>query len=87
MGQDVNINKLFHCVYALYYHLVICTKYRRKCIDADMLKRLRDIAALRCRGWRGELVEFNGEAVTAHPLRRHDSAYRTLSACGRSDSS
>ena len=68
MGQDVNIHKLFHCVYALYYHLVICTKYRRKCIDADMLKRLRDIAALRCRGWRGELVEFNGEADHIHLL-------------------
>lgn len=68
MSQEVNIRKLFHCVYALHYHLVICTKYRRKCIDADILRRLKEIAELRCRDWRGELVEFNGEADHIHLL-------------------
>lgn len=52
---------LFHCVYSLSYHLVLVTKYRRKCITAPMLARLREIAEQRCRDWRGELIEFNGE--------------------------
>jgi putative transposase len=60
MSQDVNFNKLFRCVYALSYHLVIATKYRRKCITAPMLTRLREITEQRCRDWRGTLVEFNG---------------------------
>jgi putative transposase len=50
-----------HCVYALSYHLVIVTKYRRKCISAPMLERLREITEQRGRDWRGKLVEFNGE--------------------------
>lgn len=68
MGSDVNIHKLFHCVYALHYHLVLVTKYRRKCITAPMLTRLREISEQRCKDWRGELVEFNGEADHVHLL-------------------
>jgi len=34
--QASPISKLYHCVYALYDHLVICTTYWRKCIDAAM---------------------------------------------------
>jgi putative transposase len=58
MSQDLNFNKLFHCVYALSYHLVLVTEYRRKCITAPMLTRLREISEQRCRDWRGTLVEF-----------------------------
>jgi putative transposase len=35
-------------VYALHYHLVLVTKYRRKCITGSMLDRLREIIAQRC---------------------------------------
>jgi putative transposase len=48
---DVNFNKLFHCVYALSYHLVLATKYRRKRITPPMLTRLREITEQRCRDW------------------------------------
>lgn len=68
MAKNVNITKLFHCVYALHYHLVIVTKYRRECITVPMLLRLREISAQRCKDWRGELVEFNGEADHVHLL-------------------
>lgn len=68
MAKNVNITKLFHCVYALHYHLVIVTKYRRECITVPMLLRLREISAQRCKDWRGELVEFNGEADHIHLL-------------------
>ena len=39
-----------------------------KCIDAEMLNRIKKIADLRCRGWGGRLMEFNGEADHVHLL-------------------
>lgn len=33
----MQISKLHHCVYALNYHLVLVTKYRRKCLTSSML--------------------------------------------------
>lgn len=68
MSEQASFSKLYHCVYALSYHLVICTKYRRKCLDAAMLARLREIAAMRCTDWGGRLIELNGEADHAHLL-------------------
>ncbi len=35
---------------------------------APMLTRLREIIELRCRDWRGTLVEFNGESDHIHIL-------------------
>src|SRR5690625_1205253 len=32
-----------HSAFLLYYHLVLSTKYRRRCIDAQMLERLEDL--------------------------------------------
>ncbi len=68
MSQNVKFRKLYHCIYALNYHLVMVTKYRRKCITAPMLGRLREIAAQRCKDWGGELIEFNGEPDHVHIL-------------------
>jgi len=59
---------LFRCVYALTYHLVLVTKYRRACITRPMLDMLQDIVAQRCKDWGGELMEFNGEADHVHAL-------------------
>ena len=41
MSGQAEFSKLYHCVYALHYHLVMVTKYRRKCITAPMLARFR----------------------------------------------
>lgn len=68
MVQNVKFAKLFHCVYALNYHLVLVTKYRRRCITKAVLDRLREIVAQRCKDWGGELIEFNGEADHVHIL-------------------
>ena len=68
MAKNVNMRRLFHCVYALHYHLVLVTKYRRKCITGSMLDRLREIIARRREDWGGELIEFNGEADHVHVL-------------------
>lgn len=62
------INYLYHCVYNLHYHLVVVTKYRRKCITAAMLKRLKIICTELTEKWGCELVEFNGEADHLHLL-------------------
>src|SRR3954452_20636998 len=68
MSSQAEFSKLYHCVYALHYHLVMVTKYRRKCITAPMLARFREIAGARCTGWGGKLMEVNGEPDHVHLL-------------------
>ena len=58
----------FHAVYNLKYHLVLVTKYRRKCITKDMLNRLHDIFKEQCVHWSVQLLEFNGEEDHVHLL-------------------
>lgn len=57
-----------HCVYNLKYHLVLVTKYRRKCFTGEMLDRLETICREQCANWEIELVEFGGEADHVHLL-------------------
>ena len=62
-----------HAKYDLKYHLVLVTKYRKKCITKDMLKRLEEVIKDICKRWDVELLEFNGEEghihllISAHP--------------------
>ncbi|NLY63843.1 MAG: IS200/IS605 family transposase [Alcaligenaceae bacterium] len=58
----------YHCVYSLTYHLVLVTKYRRKCFTSDMLDRLKIITTDLCQKWEVELLAFNGEADHVHLL-------------------
>ena len=60
--------QLYHCTFNLNYHLVIVTKYRRKCITAPMLQRLKIICKTLTKKWECELLEFNGEADHLHLL-------------------
>nr|WP_308189919.1 transposase [Nostoc sp. XA010] len=48
--------------------MVLVVKYRRKAIDAEILKRLREIIADTLKKWDCELLEFNGEADHVHLL-------------------
>jgi putative transposase len=57
-----------HCVYALNYHLVIVTKYRRKCLTGAMLTEIERIARERALAWEGSLIEMDGEADHVHLL-------------------
>jgi len=68
MGKQQDVNRLYHCVYSLNYHLVLCTKYRRKCITKPMLVRLREVFNQTLKKWDGLLVEFNGESDHVHLL-------------------
>lgn len=58
----------YHCVYKLTYHLVLVTKYRRKCFTDEMLNRLEEIVRKNCQDWEIDLLEFNGEADHIHLL-------------------
>lgn len=53
---------------ALNYHLVLVTKYRRKCLTAPMLEIIERLARERCASRDCELIECNGEAVHVHLL-------------------
>lgn len=50
------------------YHLVLVTKYRRKCFTKEMLERLESIARNICEKWDVELSEFGGERDHVHLL-------------------
>lgn len=58
----------YHCVYDLKYHLVIVTKYRKKCFTEQILERLNEIASELCQKWEIDLIEFGGEADHIHLL-------------------
>ena len=58
----------YHCVYKLTYHLVLVTKYRKKCLSNEILNRLEEIVKKNCGDWEIDLLEFNGEADHIHLL-------------------
>lgn len=58
----------YHCVYKLKYHLVLVTKYRRKCFTNAMIDRLEAICRDLCCKWEVGLDEFGGEADHLHLL-------------------
>jgi len=55
-------------VYDLSIHLVLVTKYRKKVITPEILKRLGEIFAATAEKWECEVTEFNGEADHVHML-------------------
>lgn len=58
----------WHCVYSLHYHLVLVTKYRRKCFTKKMLERLEEICKHISSLWDIDLLEFGGEEDHIHLL-------------------
>ena len=68
MDKRQELKTLYHCTYSLYYNLVLVTKYRRKCITAQMLARLKEIFSETAQKWECELLEFNGEPDHVHLL-------------------
>ncbi len=62
------LKRLHHCVYALNYHLVLVTEYRRPTLTAPMLEAFKAMAAERAAAWRGQLIEASGEPDHVHLL-------------------
>ena len=71
-----------HAAFSLYYHLVLTTKYRHKCLTAEMRARMREIITDVLSTWRCELVEFNGEQDHVHLLLRAHPALNLASLVG-----
>ena len=57
-----------HCVFNMKYHLVLVSKYRRKCFTDEILTRLQAILENLCEAWSVDLLEFNGEVDHVHLL-------------------
>jgi len=53
-------------VYNLQYHLVLVTKYRRKCLTAEIRETLKEKLEHLCGKWEIELKEFGGEDDHIH---------------------
>lgn len=68
MSKKQELKALFHCVFSLHVHLVLVTKYGRRCITAAMLNRLREIFRDLAIKWECELLDFNGEPDHVHLL-------------------
>ena len=66
MKKDKNTHR--SCVYELNYHLVFVTKYRKNCINNDILNDLNVIFKELLEKWDCELSEFNGEENHVHLL-------------------
>ena len=66
--KNKTLNTLNHCVYDLKYHLVLVTKYRRRCIKKAILSRLDEHFHRLLQTWDCQLLEFNGEADHVHLL-------------------
>ena len=64
----MKLNKSFHSVYNLSYHLIIVTKYRKKIFNQEILTMLKDIVESIIEGYDCELIEFNGEEDHIHIL-------------------
>ena len=57
-----------HALYKLTYHLVVVTKFRHKCINENVMERLKEIANNLFSKWNCEIIEMNGEEDHIHIL-------------------
>ncbi|MFH4355787.1 MAG: IS200/IS605 family transposase [Neisseriaceae bacterium] len=63
----------YHCLHKLNYHLVLVTKYRKKCFTSEILLRLEEICKELSEKWGVKIEEYNGESdhihllITMHP--------------------
>lgn len=66
--MNIEFKKNRHSIYNLNYHLVVITKYRRKCINEEILEDLKEISnrLLNVKG--GSVLEVNGEENHSHIL-------------------
>lgn len=69
MSINIDITRTPSRCYSLKYHLVLVTKYRHKCITADILQRLEEIARkIFEENYKCTVIEMSGEADHIHML-------------------
>jgi len=64
------LNSLNHCVFNIQFHLILVTKYRRRCFNDEILIRLENIFKTVIVKQKCTIVEFNGEVDHIHVLLR-----------------
>lgn len=57
-----------HSVYGLQYHIVLVTKYRKKCIQGDLKNYLLDALRENIEGKEGSVLEINSDVDHVHLL-------------------
>jgi putative transposase len=62
------LSHLHHCVFSIHFHLVLVTKYRKKCINHEMLIYLHETFENLGKQWGCKVLEFNGEPDHVHLL-------------------
>ncbi|MGL5316587.1 MAG: transposase [Peptostreptococcaceae bacterium] len=63
---NTEFKKNRHSIYNLTYHLVVITKYRRKCIDGEVLEDLKEISKRLLGVKDGSVLEVNEEEDHLH---------------------
>lgn len=66
--MELKCNKNCHSLYNLEYHLILVTKYRKKCISPEIMSFLRGECKRLLALQKIELLEMNGEADHIHLL-------------------
>ena len=66
--MELKCNKNCHSLYNLQYHLILVTKYRKKCISPEIMLFLREECKRLLALQKIELLEMNGEADHIHLL-------------------
>ncbi|SUD23970.1 IS200/IS605 family transposase [Pseudoalteromonas nigrifaciens] len=62
------LKTLYYSVYNIHYHLVLVTKYRRRCITPEVAAYLESQYKRLLKSWDCELLECNGEPDHLHLL-------------------
>ncbi len=66
--KEQALNTLYHSVYNIHYHLVLVTKYRRRCITPEVASYLEAQYKRLLESWDCELLECSGEPDHLHLL-------------------
>ncbi|CAH7403113.1 transposase [Vibrio chagasii] len=66
MSQQLTTS--FHSAFSINFHLVLVTKYRKKCVTLEMAEYLKGEYARLLSSWDCELLECNGEPDHLHLL-------------------
>lgn len=77
-----NYKSHYHCVYNLTYHLVLVTKYRRKCLSEPIRNFMKPVFRETLNKWECKLLEFNGEPDHVHLLIETHPALNLSSMVG-----
>ena len=64
----MELKKRKHCVYSIEYHIVWCTKYRRKILKPCVEKRLHELLKIYAQNNALEILAINGDLDHIHIL-------------------